>query len=118
MLVSNGKQLTFAELHERLGFCQDEGEETEGRGDEQSSMCTISKRRSATTASWQQPAVLVQGEQRELPSGSHLGLGAQQRPPNRHPDSGMLTARLNGRDNANMKSITNERGVDRIVFIL
>jgi hypothetical protein len=28
----------------------------------------------------------------------------------------MLTARLNGRDNANMKSITNERGVDRIVF--
>jgi hypothetical protein len=33
-------------------------------------------------------------------------------------DSGMLTARLNGRDNANMKSITNERGFDSIVFSL
>jgi hypothetical protein len=32
--------------------------------------------------------------------------------------AGSLTARLNGRDNANMKSITNERGVDRIVFSL
>jgi hypothetical protein len=53
-------------------------EETVGRVDEQLSMCTISKRRSATTASWQQPAVRAQGEQRELPSGSHLGPGAQQ----------------------------------------
>jgi hypothetical protein len=29
----------------------------------------------------------------------------------------MLTARLNSRDNANLKSITDEREVDRIVFI-
>jgi hypothetical protein len=49
---------------------------------------------------------------------SCIATSQQCTPPNRHPDSGMLTARLNGRDNANLKRITNERRVDRILFIV